>query len=79
MLEMKPTKAFLQGLIKLPDSGSLLLKNYTSGYKPVLKAKGTNGELAYDWISKYDGNDFLYNYLPVGTFKPSTLQTYETF
>ena len=76
MLEMKPTKAFLQGLIKLPDSGSLLLKNYTSGYKPVLKAKGTNGELAYDWISKYDGNDFLYNYLPVGTFKPSTLQTY---
>ena len=77
MLNMKPTKAFLKGLNKLPDTGSLLLNSYIGGHKPILKAKGTNGELAYDWFSKYnEDKKFLYNYLPVGTFVPSTLQTY---
>ena len=76
MLNMKPTKAFLQGLNKLPDMGNLLLNSYIGGYSPTLKAKGANGELSYDLISKYDGDSFLYNCLPVGTFVPSTLQNY---
>ena len=76
MLNMKPTRAFLQGLNKLPDMGNLLLDSYIGGNKPTFKEKGTNDGLVYDWISKYDGDGFLYNCLPVGTFVPSTLQNY---
>ena len=76
MLKMKPTKAFIQGLIKLSNDGSTLLDGYLRGYKPILKAKGIDGEIAYDWIKKYNGTDFLYNCLPVGIFIPSSLQKY---
>lgn len=77
MLNMKPTKAFLQGLNKLPNEGALLLRNYVSGEKPILKSRGISGDLVYNGIPRYDKDgNLLCNYLPVGIFAPSVLENY---
>ena len=77
MIGMKPTKAFLQGLIKLSTDGSTLLNEYMKGDKPIFKTKGIGGDVVYNWIDKYDeDNTFLYNCLPVGTFVTSSLENY---